>query len=819
MFDTWFQDVRYSFRLLRKSPMFTATAALSLAIGIGANTTIFSIASALLLRPLPGLADTGRLVDIGRTQNGDGFDTVSYPNYRDLRERTRTLEGVYAYRIEPEPMSLGGLNEALRIYGMAVSANFFSLLGTQPAAGRLLHDADDAAPPGKPVIVISHDLWQRHFNADPALVGRTITINSRPFAVVGVAPRGFQGTTILKPDAWVPMSALAESTPRMSADIRKNRQAVWLMMGGRLRPGVSQGQANAEVAAIGAALEREYPRENEGKGFTVKPLSIFPGRTSVIVGFVGVLMVIVCLVLLIACINVSGVMLARAAARRREIAVRVALGAGRSRLIRQILVETAALFAVGGAAGLLLSRWLTSLLLSVIPSLPLPISVSFATDWRVISFAAAVSALAALLSGLVPALHASTSDLVPALKSEGLEGGGSRLRIRSVLVVGQITLSLMLAITAGLLLRSLQHAANVDPGFDSRNVDVVSLDLSLAGYNQATSRPFVTDLMARVGNLPGVTAVTMGMDLPLDGGRMGMGGLTIPGVEPPRGLNSFPIDWNVVEPGWFDTLKLPLVKGRDFSESDTAASQGVAILNEAAAARFWPGQDPMGRQVGVADGPAAPIRTLTIVGIAKDARLMSLGEVAEPYIYVPVAQQFATRIALLVRTSDGHSTVPQVREIVRSLNPNLPITEAMPLSQVTAIGLVPQRMAAAVAASLGIVGLLLAAIGIYGVTSYAVSRRTREIGIRVALGADRARVLRLVLRQGLMLAAIGVIIGAGLAAAGSRLLGSLLFGVPGLDPVTFASACALFAAVTLVATYIPARRATSVDPMVALRDS
>jgi predicted permease len=385
-------------------------------------------------------------------------------------------------------------------------------------------------------------------------------------------------------------------------------------------------------------------------------------------------------------------------------------------------------------------------------------------------------------------------------------------------VVGQVTMSLMLVITAGLLLRSLQQAAHVDPGFDDRQVDVASFDLSLAGYTQATARPFIAELLARSRALPGVTAATMGMDLPLDGGRMGMGGLLVAGVQPPRGLDSIPIDWNVVEPGWFDTLKLPLVRGRDFSEADTETAPPVAILNEAAARAFWPGQDPIGRQVTTAGSPVAQRRALTIVGIAKDARLMSLGEPAEPYIYVPVAQMSVTRVHLLVRTADGHTTIPQIREIVRTLNPNLPVNEAMPLSQVTAIGLVPQRIAAAVAGSLGLVGLLLAAIGIYGVTSYAVSRRTREIGIRVALGANEGSVLRLVLRQGLLLAGIGVALGVAIAAVGSRLLASLLFGIGGLDPVTFGGACALFGLVTLVATYIPARRATTVDPMIALRD-
>lgn len=819
MFESWLQDSRYALRLLRKSPIFTVTATLSLAIGIGANTTIFSLASALLLRAQPGLSEPNRLVDIGRTQRGSGFDTVSYPNYRDVRERTRTLQGVYAYQIEPHPMSLGGHGDAQRVYGLLVTANYFSVLGARPVAGRLLEDPDDQRPAGQPIAVIGYELWQRRFGGDRAIVGQTAFINGHPFAIVGIAPPGFQGTTLLKPDVWVPLSAMREAAPRMGAGMLTNRQAVWLVMGGRLAPGASIAQANAELNAIGATLQREYPVENEGKGLAVGPSSIFPGQTPVIAGFIGVLMAIVALVLLIACVNVSGMMLARAAGRRREIAVRLAIGAGRARLVRQLLTETAIIFAVGAAGGLLLTRWLTALLLSFIPSLPVPVAVGIQMDWRVLTFTLVVSATAAVLSGLAPALQASRSNVVPALRAEGLDGGTSRLRLRNALVVGQVTMSLLLVVAAGLFLRSLQRAADVDPGFDQQHVEVVSLDLSIGGYTGPTSRPFVGELMARARALPGVEAVTMARDLPLDGSRMGLGGIIVPGIAPPAGVDSIPLDWNIVEPGFFRTLRLPVVRGRDFTEADTATSLPVAIVNEAAAARFWPGQDPLGKQAGRPQNPGGPSVTLTIVGVAKDARLMSLGEAAEPYIYVPASQHYSTDLALLLRTTDGHSTIPQVRDILRGLNPNLPITEAMPLSQVTAIGLVPQRMAAAVAGSLGIVGLLLASIGIYGVTSYAISRRTREIGIRVALGADRGRVLRLVLRQGLVLGAIGVMLGVALAAVAAQLLKSLLFGIPPIDPITFGGACVLFAAVTVVATYIPARRATTVSPMVALRDS
>jgi predicted permease len=807
------EDVRFAVRLLRKSPLFTLTAALSLAIGIGANTMIFSVASALLLRPLPGLSQPERLVDLGRTTGGEGFDTVSHPYYRSVREQA-TMVDIYAYR-EPMAMSLGGRDTADRVFGTIVSANYFNVLGTQSVYGRMLNDGDDRTFGGHPVTVISHELWERRFDSDPNIVGQSILLNSQPFTVVGIAPRGFQGTTVLRSDVWVPISMTGVAIPLNPIGL-DSRQAEWLTMGGRLRDGATIQQAQAEMNAIASGLQREFPQEYGDRGVVVATSALIPGRIDIVAAFMGLLMAIVGLVLLIACVNVAGMMLARAATRRREIAVRLAVGAGRGRLIRQLMIEAVVLFAVGGAIGVVLSRWLTSLLLGVLPALPIPIGLDTPTDWRVLSFALLLSLATALLSGFAPALQASGANLVPALKTEGMDPGPSKLRLRSAFVVGQITMSLLLVIAAGLFLRALQHAASLQPGFNQDRVDVLTFDLSIGGYNQQTGRPFVRDLLQRISASPGVESATASVDLPLDGGNMGLGSIQLPGVPQDEGhVNA---DWNVVEPGFFQTLQLRLVRGRDFAASDTLTSPRVAIVNEAFARRAWPNQDPIGRELLTEIGPGRNGRqTLTIVGLTIDAKLMSLNETVTPYIYVPLSQHYMSSMSILVKRTGDASAIPHVRALLREMSPNLPLTVALPLSDVTAIGLVPQRVVAAIAGSLGIVGLVLAAIGIYGVTAYAVSRRTREIGIRVALGADEGRVLRLVLGQGLVLAGIGVAIGVVLAGLGSSLLESLLYGVRGLDPLTFGAASLLFAIVTLIATYIPARRAARIDPMVALR--
>ena len=813
MFETAWQDVRYGFRLLVRSPLFTLTAALSLAIGIGANTTIFSIGSAVLLRPLPGLADPGRLVDVGRTQNGRDFDTLTYPNYQDIRDRVTTLADVYAYRVEPQPISLGDGQEAERIYGVPVSGNYFKALGTVAASGRLLNADDDRAD-GPDAAVISHALWQRRYGGAADTLGRTVQFNGHPVTIVGVTPPRFQGTTVMRADAWMTLRKAAIVSPRFGPEMFTNRRASWLFAGARLKPGATVAQANAELNAIGIALEQEHPDANRGRNYRAAKSAVLPGQTDAVTGFIGVLLAIVGLVLLVACVNLAGMLLARAASRRREIAVRLAIGASRARLVRQLITETLVLFAAGCGLGLLLTRWLTGLLLAILPSLPVPIGIDFVVDWRVTAFAAVISLAAAILCGLAPALQASKPDLVPALKVDGA-GPAGRLRLRSAFIVAQVTISLVLVIAGGLFVRALGRAASIDPGFDQTNVEVVSFDLSLSGMKEPDALAFADRLRNRVRAIPGVQDAAFAADLPLDGGRMGLGSLRVPGLQPPNGRSSFPADWNAVSPDYFKTLGMRLVSGRDFTDQDVTGAPGAIVINETMARSVWQTTDVLGRQFET-DAIGNTRSTLTVVGVAPDAQVDTLGATVRPFVYVPVAQRYVSRVSLLVKSAKG-GTIPQVRALLRDMNPNLPVTTAMPLDQFTAIALIPQRIAGAVAGSLGVVVLLLAAIGIYGVTSYSVNRRTREIGIRMALGADRATVLRLVIRQGLVLTGIGVGLGLAAGAAGAQVIRSLLFGVSSLDPIAFGGAALLFAIVSLAASYLPARRATRVDPMLALR--
>ncbi|MGB7218788.1 MAG: ABC transporter permease [Vicinamibacterales bacterium] len=811
--ETLLQDVRYAARLLRRNPLFTLTAALSLTIGIGANTTVFTVANALLFRDPPGVADPGRLVDIGRSQDGAGFDNGSYPNYLDVRDRATTLDGVYAYRLGAEPMSLGNADGAERIFGDVVTANYFTVLGARSAAGRLFGPGDSDEPGKSPIVVLSHGFWTRRFNQDPAIVGRTLQLNGQPFVVVGVASEGFHGTSVLGGDVWIPIGMVSAVMPSRSADILTSRPSVWLVMGGRLKPGVSASQAAAELDLIGRTLEREYPDENRGKGLRLLASAPIPGNSGVVAGFLALLTAIVSLVLVIACANVAGVLLARATARRREIAVRLAIGAGRGRLVRQLLTETTMLFVLGGAGGLLMARGLTSFILSQLPALPVPVDVSLTLDGRVIAFTVGLSLVAALLSGLVPALQSSRAEVVSALKDDAQVPHG-RSRLRHVFVVGQVALSIVLVVAAGLFVRALQRAGSIDPGFDPRGVEVASFDFSLAGYTNATGPIFARELVDRVRGLPGVRSASLTRVLPLAGSGLGLGPLTAPGGQP------FSADWNIVEAEYFETMRIQLVSGRDFSAGDRDGTQPVAIVGELAAGRFWPGQDAVGKYLQQPPGPPGtdtPARTLLVVGVARDLKYRSLGDIPRLFVYVPFQQRYDPFMSIVARTANGQRITSEIRALVASMNPNLPITAAQTLEDVAALGLAPQRIAASVSGSLGSVGLLLAAIGIYGVTAYAVTRRTREIGVRLALGASRADIVRMVLRQGMSLAAVGSVIGLLLAAGASRLLVALLFGVPPLDPVTFLGAAVLLAAVGLAACYLPARRATRIDPIEALR--
>jgi predicted permease len=819
MLDSWLQDIRYAARLLRRNPVFAATAALSLAIGIGANTTIFTIANALLFKPPAGVVEPDRLVDVGRSQNGQGFDNGSYPNYLDVRTRNTVFTGVYAMRLGAEPLSLGGRDGAERIFGDMVTTNYFSVLGTRPHIGRLFAPEDGEQPGGTPLAVLSHPFWTRRFNGDPGVVGQILQLNGRPFTVVGVAPEGFHGTTVLTGDVWVPINMVGELSPRRSASILNSRESVWLVMGARLKSGVTVRQAQAEIANIGRALEQEFPVENRGKGLKVVASSPIPGNGTPVAAFLAVLMGIVGLVLAIACANVAGVLLARATARRREIAVRLAIGAGRGRLIRQMLVESMLLFLIGGGMGLLLARVMTTLIVSLLPTLPVPVDVTLALDGRAVGFTLGLSLVAAVLSGLAPALSESRAEVVSALKADA-RGGPERLRLRNAFVISQVAFSIVLVVGAGLFVRALQRAAEIDPGFDPHGVELAALDFSLAGYTSDTGRVFERELIQRVRELPGVQSAALAAMVPLGGGGLGLGGLAVPGVEPPNGQRFFDADWNVVTPGYFATMKMALVSGRDFTDADREGTPSVVIVNETAARRWWPNQEAIGKtllQQSFSPDGAEPARTLTVIAVARDTKYRDLGEQPRRFVYVPGQQQYVPRATIIARSTQGQRLAADIRRLLASLNPNLPIVQSQTFEDYAALTLTPQRIAASVSGSLGLVGLLLAAIGIYGVTTYMVSSRTREIGIRVALGAQRRDVVRMVLRQGMMLALAGVAIGLALAAGVSRLLASLLFGIGPTDPLTFGGSAMLFCLIGLIACYIPARRATVVDAMEALR--
>src|SRR6266496_1686537 len=590
-------------------------------------------------------------------------------------------------------------------------------------------------------------------------------------------------------------------------------------MGGRLKPGVSVPQAASELDALGRALVREYPDPAGGRGLRLLPSSRVPGNRGVIAAFVALLTVIVSLVLVVACANVASILLARGAARRREIAVRLAIGAGRARLVRQLLTETMMLFLVAGAAGLLLARATTSLLVPLLPSLPFPITVTLSLDARVIAFTTGLSLVAALLFGLAPALQGSKAEVVTALKDES-QGPSGRSRLRNTFVIAQVAISILLVVVAGLFVQALQRAGSMDPGFDPHGVHLVSLDLSMAGHTETTGPRFWRELVDRVRQLPDVQAATVARVLPGGFEGIGLGGVTVPGVAPPARPVVFGPSWNIVEPGYFATLRIPLIAGRDFSATDLAGAPAVAIVGEGAARRLWPGENAIGKlmshQVGRNES------TLLVVGVARDLKSSSLVDgLAASFVYLPLQQHYTSSMTstmtIAFRTTHGGGIADELRTLVASTDPTLAIVTSQTLEDSTALGLVPQRVVASLSGSLGIVGLLLAGIGIYGVTAYTVARRVREIGIRIALGARRSDIVGMVLGEGMSIAVNSSAVGSILAAAASQLLTGFLFGIPPLDPVPFAGAVLLLLAIGLVACYLPARRATRVDPVVALR--
>jgi predicted permease len=803
------QDARHAARGLARGPVFALTAILSLAIGIGATTAIFSLVDRLLLASPPGIGTPDRLVNVGRTNDGRGFDNMSWPNFVDYRDRNATLSGLAAMQFEPRALSLAGPEGGEAVQGSIVSGNFFDVLQTRPALGRFFLPEEDRTLRSHPVAVLSHRFWRERFNADSSIVARGIVLNGSPFSVIGVASEGFHGPVVTAPDLWVP--TMAAPLVGLPEDLFTSRGSVWLMAIGRLRPDIGLSQAQADFSTIARQLEQSYPDPNQGQGVRLAPATLFPGDSQrVVTGFMAFLLALSGLVLLVAATNVAGMLLARAAARRREIAVRLAIGASRARILQQLLTESVLLFVIAGVLGAVVSRWLVAGLMALVPRLPVQIAVEPRIDWRVLAFTLLLSVVAGLLAGLAPALQSTRPSLAPELRTD-VGGGLSRLRLRSALLVAQMAFSMLLLVVAGLLSRALMKARTIDPGFDPRNVQIATFDFRLANHDSASGARFGERLLARARALPGVQAAALSRMLPLDGSGFGLGRIEVPGREAPNPETGWRADWNIVTPGYFDVMRMPLVAGRAFMESDRGGAAEVAIINETLAEAIWPGEEAVGKTFRN-DG-----RAITVIGVARDAKYRSLGEPARGFVYVPFAQRYNHAMSLIVRAAPGTVIAPALRSLVAELDRTLPILNAATLEEHTAIGLFPQRIALWMAANLGAVALLLAVLGIYGVTAYGVARRTREIGIRIALGSPRGDVMGLVLRQGVALAAMGVALGLAAALAVAQLLRGLLYGVPGTDPVALGGAAGVLAVAAMVASWIPARRAARVDPVVALR--
>jgi predicted permease len=816
MLETLLQDLRFGLRMLRKNPGFSLVAILTLALGIGANTAIFSVVDKVMVRRLP-VSEPERLVRVvGRGEHDMSF---SQPLYADYLNHSEALLGLVAY--SETPLNLSDGTRAERAAGLIVSGNYFAVLGVTPALGRTFLPEEDRTWGTHPVAVVSYGLWQRRFGADPKLVGRTISLNGYRFTVVGVAPPEFTGVVRgAAPDVYVPLMMSREAAPQW-ADGVAAREMSWLSLIGRLKPGVRREQAEAALSALAAQYAKIYPKNTDSA------VALEDGRKGETEGVselstpLVLLMAAVGLVLLIACANVANLLLARAAGRRKEIAVRLAVGASRGRLVRQLLTESLLLSVIGGALGLLLAIWLANWLTAFSPP-----DSSFAEsglltqlDWRVLGFAAVLSLLTGVFFGLAPALQSSKPDLIPTLKDEMAGAGAGRrwLTLRNLLVAAQVALSCLVLVGAGLCVRSLRNLVAIDAGFEPAKVVVLATDLALSGYTEERGRQFYTELLERTKALPGVESASLARIVPL--GNRGMRiGLEVEGYTPAPN-ESIEFDFNLVGPDYFRTMKMPLVRGREFTPQDEAKAKQVVIINEAVARTYWPGQDPIGKRLFLGSVSASQSAdTPEVIGVVKDSKYRSLTEQVNPTMFLPVWQHYRPDLALHVRTAgNAGATVEAVRTLAQSLDASLPIYNVRTLEEQKQRSLYAPRLAATLLGGFGLLALALAALGLYGVMSYAVAQRMREIGVRLALGAQSRDVFKLIARQGLTLAGVGLMLGIGSALALTRLMQTALYGVSPTDPLTFTGIALLLTFVASLACWIPARRATTVDPLTALR--
>jgi predicted permease len=817
--DHLLQDIKYGARLLIHNPGFAAVAVFSLALGIGANSAIFSIVQQLLNNPFP-VERPQELVSVFMTdRRNPGNLPMSHLNFKDLRAQNRVFSDTAAFAFaQMNYLGEGGSSE--QIAAQVVSGNYFDVLRVRPALGRTFRPEEDAANGSGPVAVISYGLWERQFGKDPNIVNRTLSLNRQAFTVIGVAPQGFNGTLVFgAPDLWVPMSMHDVAQPGFTW--YEQRRGLFLFSFARLKPGTSVTQAQANLRAIGSQLERDFPNDNQGRNFSALPLldvRLNPqGGGGPVVQTSLLLMVVVGLVLLIACANIANLLLARATARAREIAVRLALGAGRARLIRQLLTESVLLSLLGGALGLIVAYWCVDLIRSAPVPLPPNFLRQIGLDSRVMIFTGALSLLTGLLFGLAPAIRASKPNLVPALKNETAPVAGSPrgvlrwVTLRQALVVAQVALSLIALVAAGLFLRSLQSTQRIDPGFETSRVLTLDLNLGREGYTQEQGLLFHERLLERAAGLPGVTSVAVAQNLPFQGGFARS--VLLEGAEGSE-QNRTLVQVNPVSPGYLRTVGIPVLRGRDFTTHDTLDAPLVVIVNETMAERFFPGGDAIGRRFRFFGDTA----DTTIVGIARNAKYNGLNEDPTPFVYHPLRQVYNPAVSLLVRTSgEATALAPEARRVVQQLDPRLSILNVGTLADQIDLALSPQRIVVVLLSIFGVLALVLAAMGLYGVASYSVSQRTREIGIRMALGATRTSVMRLVLLQGMALVGVGLVAGLASAALLARSVQGLLVGVPPADPITYAVTAVLLALIAAAASYFPARRATRIDPLVALR--
>ncbi len=808
---SFWQDIRYSLRMIAKAPGYAAIAILTLALGIGANTTIFSWINSALLNPVPGISNPSEVVSLTLGKPGQPFG-FTYPDLEAVRNGQQSFTGIAACWFAQ--MSVTGKAKPERIWGMVTSANYFDVLGVRPFLGRAFLPSEDKKPGGAPVAVISYRLWQTHFGASPEVVGQNIEINKHSYTIVGVTPALFQGSqTGVRTEIWVPIMMEAQLDAR--GDLIHDHHNFWLLIFGRLKPGVSLAQAQAEMTLRLKPEAKNYPEEHKGKDTVIAyPLWRNPwGLNSFLSTLLPMLMIIAGLVLLLACANVANLMLVRSVARRREIAIRMSLGASRWRLVRQLLVESLMLALAGGGVALLITFWTAGSLMKFMPDTDYPLSLTIGTDRTVMFATLAIALLTGIIFGILPALRSSGVAPITVLKedSSSMSGTLRKARLAGGLVVAQISLSLLLLICAGLFIRSVRSAQQIYPGFNSHNVWIASYDLFAAGYSEGTGAEFDRQLVAKLEAIPDVQSVSLSDRVPL-----GFGGDST--SVKPEGYLSQPNEVMetqaaVITPNYFKTMQIPIVKGRDFSLQDTKSSQRAAIVSEAFAERYWPHQEALGKQLN----SDFTNEWFTVVGVARDTKVRVLNETSTPFVYLPLYQVYKADMIINARVAGDPLAVGKtIQNTVHELNADLAMYDVNTLESQELFASFGQRVAGTFVGAFGLLALILAAVGIYGVTAYTTRQRTHEIGIRMALGASKEDILRLVLGHGLRLTLIGVGFGLAASFALTRYLSGLLLGVTSHDALTFSSVAILLCAVSLFACFIPTRRAMRVDPMVAL---